>query len=58
MSGVAGLEFVCVFGHDGEHPPTALRIATVGPMIERLVHFQEPRYRNETAEPQSDRYAY
>ena len=31
-----------------EHPPTALRVATVGPMIERLVHFQEPRYRNET----------
>ena len=31
-----------------EHPLTALRVATVGPMIERFVHFQEPRYRNET----------
>ena len=31
-----------------EHPLTALRVATVGPMIERFVLFQEPRYRNET----------
>ena len=31
-----------------EHPLTALRVAAVGPMIERFVLFQEPRYRNET----------
>ena len=31
-----------------EHPLTALRVATAGPMIERFVLFQEPRYRNET----------
>ena len=31
-----------------EHPLTALRVAPVGPMIERFVLFQEPRYRNET----------
>ena len=31
-----------------EHPLTALSVTTTGSMIERFVHFQEPRYRNET----------
>ena len=31
-----------------EHPLTALGVATAGPMTERFVLFQEPRYRNET----------
>ena len=31
-----------------ESPPTALRVATVGPLVERFVHFEEPRYLDET----------